>query len=108
MNSYDPLDWTHQWAQFEMMMYALYDGPKPGIFMQVSELTKRDGADEWAILYDRCIASLGGDVQVPLQPEAWEEQVLRHHLNVHPELVNEEKVFLSRWLESREVQPGEL
>lgn len=103
MNSHDPLDWTHQWEHFEMMMYALSEGEETGIFMQVTERIMRDGAEEWDILYDRRIADLGDDVVTAASSEHWEEQVLRRYLNAHPDLVSAEKAYLSKWVESREM-----
>lgn len=97
MNQYDPLDWLHQWDDFEMMMYALHEGI-PGIFMQVSRRTMRQGAEEWEIIYDRKIADLGDAATETPGTDAWQEQVLRHHLNQHPDLVPDEKAYLHQFL----------
>ena len=97
MNRYDPLDWIHQWDDYEMMMYALPED-EPGIYMQVSQKTVRSGAEEWEIIYDRRIADLWSDASEVPGSDDWQEQVLRHHLNEHPELVAEEKAYLQRWL----------
>lgn len=94
----DPLDWLHQWDDYEMYMYAMADDP-PGIFMQVSKRTLRDGAEEWVMLYDRQIAPLP-TLEDAAEPgsEAWEEQVLRNHLRSHPTLVDDEKAYLAEFL----------
>lgn len=97
MNHYDPLDWLHQWDDYEMMMYALPE-ETPGIYMQVSRKELRDGAEEWEILYDRKIADLCTDTTETPGSDAWQEHVLRHHLNDHPELVTNEKAYLQKWL----------
>lgn len=97
MNAYDPLDWIHPWDDYEMMMYALHEDT-PGIFMQVSQRTKTDGAEEWEILYDRKISDLCTDTSETAGSDPWQEHVLRHYLNDHPELVANEKEYLHNWL----------
>ena len=97
MNRYDPLDWIHPWDDYEMMMYALHEDD-PGIYMQVSHKTMRAGAEEWEIVYDRKIADLCNDASEVPGSDDWQEHVLRHHLNDHPELVAEEKAYLQQWL----------
>jgi hypothetical protein len=95
----DPLDWVHQWDDFEMMMYVASDPDgRPGVFMQVSQRTLRDGAEEWRILYDRRIGDV--DPSVPGTPgtEEWEEGVLRSYLAQHPHLVEDEKAYVERFL----------
>ncbi|MCL6452229.1 MAG: hypothetical protein K6T78_01235 [Alicyclobacillus sp.] len=99
MHAYDPMDWTHQWDRYEMMMYALTGPTDAGIYMQVSERAERDGAEEWNILYSRKIADLPSGIQGPVGSEQWEDQVLRQHFTAHPELVDEEKSHLAAWLE---------
>jgi hypothetical protein len=105
MNAFDPLDWLHQWDDFEMIMYARDPSEQDdGIFMQVSRKTARSGVEEWQILYDRKIADLPVDQRydgAEIERDRWEEQVLRHHLNEHPELVSDEKLYLQRFLETR-------
>lgn len=99
MNGFDPLDWLHQWDDYEMMMYARADeGDDPGICMQVSRRVLRDGAEEWEIVYDRKIADLPEDISEPVGTDAWEERVLRNHLNEHPKLVLDEKAYLAQLL----------
>ncbi|MCL6548237.1 MAG: hypothetical protein K6T30_04930 [Alicyclobacillus sp.] len=96
----DPLDWVHQWDDFEMMMYALPgEGESGGVFMQVSRRNVRDGAEEWEIVYDRRIGDFDPTVNGEPGSEAWEEQVLRRFLNAHPQLVDEEKAYLRGVLE---------
>jgi hypothetical protein len=97
MNHYDPLDWLHQWDSYEMMMYALHE-ETPGIFMQVSRKQMQSGAEEWEILYDRKIADVCDDATAPPGSDDWQEHVLRHYLNDHPELVADEKGYLQMWL----------
>jgi hypothetical protein len=98
MNRYDPLDWIHQWDDYEMMMYALPpDEGEPGIYMQVSRKQLRDGAEEWDILYDRKIGDLP-QVEAPRGSELWHEQVLRRYLHAHPQLVADEKLYLAQFL----------
>ena len=94
----DPLDWVHQWDNYEMVMYVRNDDGEQGIFMQVLEKHLQDGAEEWNIVYDRQIADL--DPNVPGEPgsEAWEEKQLREHLNRNPQLVTEEKNYLKSYL----------
>lgn len=90
----DPLDWTHQWENFEMMMYV-EAGDDAGIRMQVARKTAESAAESWEVLYDRKVADVPDDVQGTYGSEAWEEAVLRQHLNTHPQLVNEEKAYLA-------------
>lgn len=98
----DPMDWTHQWDEFEMYMYAEAPAaPDAGIHMQVSRRVRKDGAEEWEILYDRKIADLdGADVEGEPGSEAWEERILRRHLQAYPSLVNEEKAYAHAFLEN--------
>lgn len=99
MHGFDPLDWLHQWDDYEMMMYARAEvDDEPGIYMQVSRRTMRAGAEEWQTIYDRKISDLPTDVDAPVGTEAWEESVLRNHLNEHPKLVNDEKDYLNQFL----------
>lgn len=97
----DPLDWVHQWENYEMVMYVSFQEGDDGIFIQISERNQRDGAEEWQILYDRKISPLPpeGEISYPVGSEDWEERVLRNHLNAHPNLVPEEKAYLTRFLE---------
>ncbi|OFW81141.1 MAG: hypothetical protein A2201_08090 [Alicyclobacillus sp. RIFOXYA1_FULL_53_8] len=96
----DPLDWLHQWDDYEMVMYVSFQEGDDGIFMQVSQRKMYEGAEEWEILYDRKIAELPSELEVAGQTgsEEWEERALRHHLNGHPQLVNDEKEFLQHFL----------
>lgn len=98
----DPLDWVHQWEHYEMVMYVSFQEGDDGIFMQVSERNQRDGAEEWEILYNRKIESLSEnhDSAFPMGSEAWEERILRNHLNAHPKLVQDEKDYLAQFLSS--------
>jgi hypothetical protein len=99
MHGFDPLDWLHQWDDFEMMMYARADADdEPGIHMQVSRGLMRDGAQEWEIIYDRKIADIELEVAEPVGSDAWEEKVLRHHLQENPKVVVDEKEYLNRFL----------
>ncbi|SFU36859.1 hypothetical protein SAMN05421543_101318 [Alicyclobacillus macrosporangiidus] len=102
MHAFDPLDWIHQWDDFEMMMYARHDVDEPGIFMQVSRRLQREGAEEWEILYDRKIADVPEGIAEMPGTDAWEERVLRRHLTDHPQLVNEEKQHLAEFLANRD------
>ncbi|MCL6632416.1 MAG: hypothetical protein K6T63_07250 [Alicyclobacillus herbarius] len=100
----DPLDWTHQWDDYEMMMYACTDPGEEGIRMQVSRRIQRDGAEEWEMLYDRKLIDLPSPppaIDNPADLEDWEESVLRTHLHEHPQLVTEEKQFLAKWLDGQ-------
>jgi hypothetical protein len=99
----DPLDWTHQWDDFEMMMYVSDDPGEEGIRMQVSRRTQRDGAEEWVVLYDRRLADLPSTAP-GADREAWEESILRTYLHEHPHLVSEEKRYLEEWLANRPAQ----
>ncbi|MDQ0190913.1 hypothetical protein JI721_02820 [Alicyclobacillus cycloheptanicus] len=98
----DPLDWTHQWEDFEMFMYVDGTaGEDAGIHMQVSRRTRGEGAEEWEILYDRTIAPLDTtDIAEAPGTEAWEERILRRHLQAHPELVDEEKAYVASFLQN--------
>jgi hypothetical protein len=101
MHKYDPLDWLHQWDDFEMMMYARTEQEgDPGIFMQVSRKVVQDGAEEWEIIYDRKLADL---FEVAAEPgtDDWQEQILRQYLNAHPTLVNDEKQYLEQYLAAK-------
>lgn len=98
MNHYDPLDWIHQWDAYEMMMYAEHEGDAPGIYMQVSQHHQQDGAQTWEVLYDRRLAPLDVSTSDDGGSDAWCERVLRGYLNEHPQLVADEKRFLSDWL----------
>ncbi|GGI98824.1 hypothetical protein GCM10010885_05390 [Alicyclobacillus cellulosilyticus] len=94
----DPLDWVHQWDDYEMVMYARADGEDPGIYMQVSQRRQVDGAEEWEVLYERKLADLYPDLPEAPGSEAWEEAQLRTHLHRRPQLVAEEKAYLAAWL----------
>lgn len=98
MNRYDPLDWVHSWDDFEMMMYAVADGDDTGIFMQVSRREMQYGAEVWETVYDRKLTDEFRQTEEKLDSDPWHEAVLRHYLNTHPELVSDEKAFLSEWL----------
>jgi hypothetical protein len=98
----DPLDWVHQWDDFEMMMYAVADDEEgPGVRMQVSRRVMRDGAEEWEILYDRRLGDPDPNVQEEPGTEAWEEAVLRSYLHAHPDLVEQEKAYVAEFLSGR-------
>ncbi|MCL6625150.1 hypothetical protein [Alicyclobacillus shizuokensis] len=100
----DPLDWTHQWDDYEMMMYVCDDPDEEGIRMQVSRRQHRDGAEEWELLYDRKLADLPSrppQTEHPKEREDWEESLLRTHLHEHPHLVDEEKRYLAEWRRQR-------
>lgn len=99
----DPLDWVHQWDDYEMYMYAEPDSEPgletSGIFMQVSKRTQRQGAEEWELLYSRHLEDLPRAVEgvTPGSP-GWEDTVLRTYLKQHPDVVADEKGFLHQWL----------
>ena len=96
----DPLDWTHQWDDYEMMMYARSDAEEQGIFIQVARRVQRFGAEEWEILYERRLADpAGGPTDATPGTEVWEEQVLRSYLHLHPQMVNDEKTYLEQYLQ---------
>jgi hypothetical protein len=89
----DPLDWTHQWENYEMMMYVETDA-EPGIWMQVSRKHTESGAESWEVIYDRKIADLLDAIPGVFGSESWQEAMLRQHLNSNPQLVNDEKSYL--------------
>lgn len=90
----DPLEWTHQWDNYEMMMYVETDGDNPGIFMQVSQRIRRDGAEEWQILYDRKLAGYNSEAGRGETGSAeWEDAILRDYLHQNPHLVRDEKAY---------------
>lgn len=94
----DPLDWVHQWDQYEMYMYAELHTEEgtPGIYMQVSRRELVQGAEEWSLLYER---RLGDLPSLPADGQRDEEdRTLRAYLNQHPNIVPEEKQFLLDWL----------
>ncbi|GMA49546.1 hypothetical protein GCM10025857_09030 [Alicyclobacillus contaminans] len=97
MQKYDPLDWIHQWDNYEMMMYARTEQEgDPGIFMQVSRKVMVDGAEQWEIVYDRRLDDL---LEVAGEPgsDEWQERLLRTYLNEHPSLVADEKRYLQQY-----------
>ncbi|QQE80298.1 hypothetical protein [Alicyclobacillus sp. SO9] len=90
----DPLEWTHQWDNYEMMMYVETEGEHTGIFMQVSQRDKRDGAEEWEILYNRKLSDYSPEAGRGKTDFAeWEDAVLRDYLHQHPHLVRDEKAY---------------
>jgi len=95
----DPLEWVHQWDNFEMMMYARSpEEGDAGVFIQVSKRLILQGAEEWEIVYDRKLQDI--DVTHENTDVAeWEERVLRDYLTCHPQLVNDEKQFLTDFLQ---------
>lgn len=102
MAKFDPLDWTHQWDDFEMYMYLDNVGDeeeKPGIRMQVSRRCLEDGAEQWELLYDRKIADWPAGILIGEVNNSLEEQVLREYLDSHPSLVEDEKRFLAAFLQ---------
>ena len=97
MHKYDPLDWIHQWDDYEMMLYARDTAEgDPGIFMQVSRKTNVGGAEEWEIVYDRKLDDL---FAVDAEPgtDEWRKKILRTYLNDHPNLVADEKRYLEQF-----------
>lgn len=98
----DPLDWIHQWDDYEMYLYAESGDAdrEPGVFMQVSKSLSRDGATLWEMLYERRLDDVPESMLLPDDPK-WEDSVLRTYLNEHPDLVSEEKNYLLSWLEQR-------
>ncbi|MCL6636382.1 MAG: hypothetical protein K6T26_00420 [Alicyclobacillus sp.] len=101
MTAFDPLDWIHQWDDFEMMLYALPGAAEAGgVFMQVSRRVQEEGAEAWEILYDRRLADCPPGIDEPPGSDAWEERVLRRYLQEHPELVAEEKAYLAAFLQT--------
>jgi hypothetical protein len=101
MRSFDQLDWVHSFDKYEMVMYVRFEGSTDdGIYMQVLEQRVADGAQEWAIVYDRCLTSVIGDIPVALEDPAFEDEVLRRYLHEHPNVVDEEKAYLRKWLEN--------
>ncbi|GAX90788.1 hypothetical protein [Effusibacillus lacus] len=98
----NPLDWTHIWDDYEMMMYVGKDDTgQEKIFMQVSRIIRTDQATEQEILYDREIGFLNPDIIRGVDRDAWEEKQLRWFLETHPDLVEREKTFLKEWEKSR-------
>ncbi|WAH35810.1 hypothetical protein [Alicyclobacillus dauci] len=103
MRSFDQLDWVHQFGDYEMFMYVQADGTdEDGIYIQLLQRNVQDGAEQWDILYDRRLSS--ATMELPFGPEdpAFEEAVLRHYLDDHPTLVDDEKTYLANWLKERE------
>lgn len=100
MRHYDALDWTHSWDHFEMSMYLRFDEAKEsGIYMQIAERFEIDGAEEWTILYDRCLQPYHfTPEQIAAENEDWQDEILRNYLDEHPQLVNEEKERVARFL----------
>lgn len=98
----NPLDWTHQWDDYEMMMYVGKDGfGQEKIFMQVSRITRGEDATEQEILYDREIGLLNPEIIRGVDRDVWEEKQLRWFLDAHPDLVEREKAYLKDWEKSR-------
>ena len=101
----DPLDWIHQWDDYEMYLYAESGDAdrESGIFMQVSKSFSRDGATLWEMLYERRLCDVPETGPSPEQPN-WEDAVLRTYLHEHPNLVADEKKYLETWLESSHLE----
>jgi hypothetical protein len=98
----NPLDWTHQWEDYEMMMYVgKDDAGQEKIFIQVSKLIRTDRATEQEILYDREIGLLNPEIIRGVDRDAWEEKQLRWFLDTHPDLVEREKAYLKEREKSR-------
>ncbi|MFC4768362.1 hypothetical protein [Effusibacillus consociatus] len=98
----NPLDWTHQWDQFEMMMYVGKDDTgQEKIFMQVSKVIRIEQATEQEILYDREIGLLNPEIIRGVDRDAWEEKQLKWFLDTHPDLVEREKAYVKDWEKSR-------
>ncbi|WP_018132089.1 hypothetical protein [Effusibacillus pohliae] len=95
----NPLDWTHAWDDFEMMLYVGKDDTgQEKIFMQVSKITRTEQATEQEILYDREIGLLNLEIIRGVDRDAWEEKQLKWFLDTHPDLVEREKAYLKEWL----------
>lgn len=98
----NPIDWTHQWEDYEMMMYVgKDDSGQEKIFMQLSKVVRTDQATEQEILYDREIGLLNPDIIRGVDRDAWEEKQLRWFLDTHHDLVDREKAYLKEWEKNR-------
>ncbi|RIV28771.1 hypothetical protein D2Q93_01905 [Alicyclobacillaceae bacterium I2511] len=98
---FNPLDWIHQWDNYEMMMYAEEESGEPaGIFMQVSRRSSYPGAEQWEVLYQRKLADISMQTESIPGSELWQEQVLRDYLQRFPTLVVDEKEYVQNWFSS--------
>lgn len=101
----DPLDWVHQWDDYEMYMYAeasSSDGEEAGIYIQVSKRSLVQGAEEWSLLYERRLSDLP---VVPPAPDGdVEDALLRAYLKQNPNLVPDEKAYLAQWQSEHQME----
>lgn len=100
MTRFDPLDWTHQWDDYEMYMYVDVDSDREqdrGVRMQVLQRSLLQGAEEWTLLYDRRLAPLPAEDTQGEWNDQEEERVLREFLLATPQLVSHEKEVLSQF-----------
>lgn len=98
----DPMDWVHSWDDYEMMMYVEKDeNGIDGIFMQGSRIVREEGLFELELLYDRKIGNVNPEIRREdfAREEDWQEKQLRWYLDTYPQLVAEEKQFMSEFVE---------
>lgn len=102
MRTFDQLDWVHAFDDYEMFMYVRHEGKEDdGIYMQMLSRERVDGAETWDILYDRRLTAELGSPSVAQDDPAYEDEILRSYLALHPSIVDEEKAYLAKWLEGQ-------